>query len=48
MNAILILSYFPFSDFPELLVCDEGDFGEMHTTKIVFVADTSRLGPKSG
>ena len=48
LNAILVLSYFPCSDFPGLLVCDGGDFGEMHTTKIVFVADTSRLGPKSG
>ena len=40
LNAILVLSYFPCSDFPGLLVCDKGDFGEMHTTKIVF-ADTS-------
>ena len=48
LNVILVLSYFPCSDFLGLLVCDEGDFGEMHTTKIVFVADTSRLGPKSG
>ena len=36
LNAILVLSYFPCSDFPGLLVCDGGDFGEMHTTKIVF------------
>ena len=43
LNAILVLSYFPCSDFPGLLVCDGGDFGEMHTTKIVFVADTSRF-----
>ena len=48
LSAILILSYFPCSDFLGLFVCDEGDFGEMHTTKIVFVADTSRLGLKSG
>ena len=48
LNAILVLSYFPCSDFPGLLVCDEGDFGEMHTNKTVFVAGTSRLGPKSG
>ena len=41
LNAILVLSYFPCSDFPGLLVCDGGDFGEMHTTKIVFFADTS-------
>ena len=41
LNAIFVLSYFPCSDFPGLLVCDEGDFGEMHTIKIVFVADTS-------
>ena len=41
LNAILVLSYFPCLDFPGLLVCDKGDFGEMHTTKIVFVADTS-------
>ena len=41
LNAILVLSYFPCSDFPGLSVCDKGDFGEMHTTKIVFVADTS-------
>ena len=41
LNAILVLSYFPCSDFPGLLVCDKGDFREMHTTKIVFVADTS-------
>ena len=41
LNAILVLSYFPCSDFFGLLVCDKGDFGEMHTTKIVFVADTS-------
>ena len=41
LNAILVLSYFPYSDFPGHLVCDGGDFGEMHTTKIVFVADTS-------
>ena len=46
--AILILSYFPCSDFPGLLVCDGGDFREMHTTKIDSVADTSRFGPKSG
>ena len=36
--AILILSYFPCSDFPGLLVCDGGDFREMHTTKIDSVA----------
>ena len=48
LNAILVLRYFPCSDFLGLLVCDEGDFGEMHTNKTVFVADTSRLGPKSG
>ena len=48
LNAILILSYFPCSDFPGLLVCDGGDFREMHTTKIDSVADTSRFGPKSG
>ena len=41
LNAILILSYIPCSDFPGLLVCDEGDFREMHTTKIDSVADTS-------
>ena len=41
LNEILVLSYFPCSDFPGLLVCDEGDFEEMHTTKIVFFADTS-------
>ena len=41
LNAILILSYFPCSDFPGLLVCDEADFKEMHTTKINSVADTS-------
>ena len=41
LNANLILSYFPCSDFPGLLVCDEGDFREMHTTKIDSVADTS-------
>ena len=41
LNVILVLSYFPCSDFPGLLVCDGGDFGEMHTTKIVFFADTS-------
>ena len=45
---ISILSYFPCSDFPGLLVCDGGDFREMHTTKIDSVADTSRFGPKSG
>ena len=45
LNAILVLSYFPCSDFPGLLVCDGGDFGEMHITKIVFLADTSRFGP---
>ena len=43
LNAILVLSYFPCSDFPGLLVHDGGDFGELHTTKIVFVADTSRV-----
>ena len=43
LNAILVLSYFPCSDFPGFLVCDGGDFGEMHTTKIVFVVDTSRF-----
>ena len=37
LNAILVLSYFPCSDFPGLLVCDGGDFVEMHTTKIVFL-----------
>ena len=37
LNAILVLSYFPYSYFPGLLVCDGGDFGEMHTTKIVFL-----------
>ena len=36
LSAILVLSYFPCSDFPGLLVCDGGDFGEMYTTKIVF------------
>ena len=41
LNEILVLSYFPCSDFPGLLVCDEGDFEEMHTTKIFFFADTS-------
>ena len=41
LNVILVLSYFPCFDFPGLLVCDGGDFGEMHTTKIVFFADTS-------
>ena len=41
LNAILILSYFPCPNFPGLLVCDEGDFREMHTTKIDSVADTS-------
>ena len=41
LNANLILSYFPCSDFLGLLVCDEGDFREMHTTKIDSVADTS-------
>ena len=41
LNEILVLSFFPYSDFPGLLVCDEGDFEEMHTTKIVFFADTS-------
>ena len=41
LNANLILSYFPCSDFPGLLVCVEGDFREMHTTKIDSVADTS-------
>ena len=41
LNAILVLSYFPCLDFPGLLVCDGGDFGEMHTAKIVFFADTS-------
>ena len=41
LNAILVLSYFPCSDFPGLLVCDGGDFGEMHTTKIFFFPDTS-------
>ena len=41
LNVILVLSYFPCSDFQGLLVCDKGDFGEMHTAKIVFVADTS-------
>ena len=43
LSAILVLSYFPYLDFPGLLVCDGGDLGEMHTTKIVFVADTSRF-----
>ena len=43
LSAILVLSYFLCLDFPELLVCDGGNFGEMHTTKIVFVADTSRF-----
>ena len=41
LNANLILSYFPCLDCPGLLVCDEGDFREMHTTKIDSVADTS-------
>ena len=41
LNANLVLSYFPCSDFPGLSVCDGGDFGEMHTTKINSVADTS-------
>ena len=41
LNTILILSYFLCSDFPGLLVCDGGDFREMHTTKIDSVADTS-------
>ena len=41
LNAVLVLSYFPCSDFPGLLVCDGEDFGEMHTTKIVFFGDTS-------
>ena len=36
LNAILVLSYFPCSDFLGLLVCDGGDFEEMHTTKIGF------------
>ena len=36
LYAILVLSYFPCLDFLGLLVCDGGDFGEMHTTKIVF------------
>ena len=36
LNAILVLSYFPCSDFQGLSVFDGGDFGEMHTTKIVF------------
>ena len=43
LNAILVLSYFPCSDFPGLLVRDGGNFRDMHTTKIVFVADTSRF-----
>ena len=46
LNAILVLSYFPCSDFPGfpgLLVCDGGNFGEMHTTKLNFVADTSKF-----
>ena len=34
LNAIFVLSYFPCSDFPGLLVCDGGDFGEMHTIKV--------------
>ena len=45
-DAILVLSYFLFSDFPVLLVCDGEDFRKMHTTKIDLVADTSRLGPR--
>ena len=40
LNAVLVLSYFPCLDFPALLACEGGDFGQMHTTKIDFVADT--------
>ena len=40
------LGFEPFSILPGLLVCDGGEFRAMHTTKIIFAADTSRLGPK--
>ena len=45
LNAIFVLSHFPCSDFPGLLVCDGGDFGEMHTTKIVFLQILQGLAP---
>ena len=47
LNEILVLSYFPCSDFPGLLVCDGGDFEEMHTTKIVFFCRYFKLFRKN-
>ena len=46
LNAILILSYFPCSDFPGLLVCDGGDFGEMHITKNSFFCRYFKVWPQ--
>ena len=40
LDAILVLMYFPRSDFQVLLACDGGDLGEMHTTSIDSVAAT--------
>ena len=40
-DAILNLSKFNRFNFLELLVCNGGDFREMHTTKINAVANTS-------